>query len=589
MTLPTPTLLITLLAIQALLLAGSARASSGMDITINGLDGKLLKNVRAHLQLLQDSQQQTLKPATVLYLHERAPADIRAGLAPYGYYNVTIDASLQEAPPGHWHATYTVDPGPPTRVTLVDIQVSGPGAEFKAFRQAIADFPLQRGSVLDQPVYQRARDQLLTTALSLGYANASLARKQILVNPETNSAEIHLHLDTGKRYRIGTIRFHQHALDPDLLRHYAKNIGSGDVYTRENLSTLQQDLIGSGYFADVEIDPRLSEAEHDQVPIDVGLTPVKRHKLTFGLGLDSDIGPNGSIRWQDRLLNQRGHRAELYGKFSVRDSRLRAAYWIPGNDPRTDRFALTGTLQREKTDSRDSNTLDLDLLYFFEWKKWRSQVFAEQKFERFEVGSEARADIRLLSFGGEIERTVAQSSFFPRRGWYLYSALSASPGVLSDTRFIRGELRSRLLYPVGQRGRIDLRGQFAAAKVSDFDQYPASLRYFAGGNDSVRGYEYKSLGPEDNDGDVIGGRNIITGSIEYNHKILPDWVAAGFIDFGNAFNTEIGKVYIGAGFGAAWRSPFGAVRLYLAWPMNKGSTDPQLSDMRIHFGFGAVL
>lgn len=589
MVLPRPTLLLTLLAALAILLAGPALAENAVEVEIDGLQGKLLTNVRAHLQLLQDSKEGKLTPATILYLHQRAPADIRAGLAPYGYYNVRIDASLKQSPAEHWSAIYKVDPGPLTRLTEVDVQVTGPGAELKEFRRAIADFPLKDGSTLDQPQYEQARDQLLATALSLGYANASMVRKQILVDPENNSAEIHLHLDTGDRYRIGAIRFHQDAITPELLRLYTKNVGSGDVYTRKQLSVLQRDLISSGYFSDVEIDSKLAEATDDAVPVDVTLTPVKHHKLTFGIGVDSDIGPNGTARWQDRLLNQRGHRTELYGKLSVRDSRLRAAYWIPGKDPRTDRFAVVGTLEREKTDSRDSKTLDLDLLYYFEWKKWRAKVYTEQKFERFEVGSEPRTDTRLLSIGGEIERTVVHKSFFPRHGWFLHSGLSGSPGLLSDTSYVRGEVRSRILFPVGKRGRIDLRGQVAAAQVSNFDNYPATLRYFAGGNDSVRGYEYKSLGPEDKDGDVIGGRNVLTGSFEYNHKVAADWVAAGFIDFGNAFNDEIDKVYVGSGFGAAWRSPFGAVRLYLAWPMNKGDNDPQLSDVRIHFGFGAVL
>jgi len=518
MSLPRPIPRLTMLAIALTLLLGPllsapVRAANGVDIDIEGIQGTLLKNVRAHLQLLQDSDDGELKEPAILYLHDRAAADIRAGLAPYGYYNVSVDGSLTQTAAGHWLARYQVDPGPLTKLSLVDVQVTGPGAELDEFRNAIANFPLKDGSTLDQPEYQRARDQLLATAQSLGYAEASLVRKQILVDPEDNSAEIHLHLATGDRYRIGHIRFHQDAINPELLQLYTKGVGTGDAYTRKNLSTLQQDLISSGYFADVEIEPRLKEAEDDQVPVDVTLTKVKRHKITFGVGLDTDIGPNGSVRWQDRLLNQRGHRTEVYGKLSVRESRLRGAYWIPGKDPRTDRFALVATLEREKTESRKSNTLDLDLLYYFEWKKWQAKLYTEQKFERFEVGSEPRTNTRLLSFGGEIEHTVVQTSFFPRHGWFLYSGLSGSPGVFSDTSFVRAEMRARKLLPIGKRGRIDLRAQLALAQVSDFDKYPATLRYFAGGNNSVRGYEYKSLGPEDEDGDVIGGRNVATGSV----------------------------------------------------------------------------
>jgi translocation and assembly module TamA len=121
--------------------------------------------------------------------------------------------------------------------------------------------------------------------------------------------------------------------------------------------------------------------------------------------------------------------------------------------------------------------------------------------------------------------------------------------------------------------------------VDDFTKYPNSLRFFAGGDNSVRGYDWKELGPVDKGGEVIGGKQVLTFSVEYDHRVLEQWVAAGFVDAGNAFDDDLNKLYYGAGFGVRWLSPVGAVRLDLAWPFNKDDGDTELGDVHVHFGF----
>jgi translocation and assembly module TamA len=122
--------------------------------------------------------------------------------------------------------------------------------------------------------------------------------------------------------------------------------------------------------------------------------------------------------------------------------------------------------------------------------------------------------------------------------------------------------------------------------VDDFTLYPPSLRFIAGGDSSVRGYKYQSQGPKNDDNVVVGGKNVLTASVEYDHRIAESWVLAGFADGGNAYNDTIDKVYVGAGFGVRWLAPFGSLRVDLAWPV---SEQPGISDVRLHIGFGATL
>ncbi|HFE48575.1 MAG TPA: outer membrane protein assembly factor, partial [Chromatiaceae bacterium] len=135
-------------------------------------------------------------------------------------------------------------------------------------------------------------------------------------------------------------------------------------------------------------------------------------------------------------------------------------------------------------------------------------------------------------------------------------------------------------------GRLDVNLAIGAAWVDDFDLYPNSLRYFAGGDGSVRGYTYKELGPKDDKGVVIGGRQMFVTSLEYDHRIAKNWALAVFVDAGNAYNDTLDKLFVGAGFGARWLAPFGALKLDFGWPV---SEDAGLGDFQFYIGFGATL
>mgnify|MGYP001819757641 FL=1 len=191
----------------------------------------------------------------------------------------------------------------------------------------------------------------------------------------------------------------------------------------------------------------------------------------------------------------------------------------------------------------------------------------------------------MVSFGASADRTAFEKAIYPRRGWQLYGELRGSPGlVFENSAYLRSHVKGRMYLPVFSKGRVILRGELGTATVEEFALYPLSLRFFAGGDNSVRGYEWKSLGPKDKYGEVIGGTDVLTGSFEYNHQVAESWLAAGFVDMGNAFDHEFDKLYTGAGFGARWLSPVGIVRADLAWPLNDdGSTSYR--DVRLHIGF----
>src|SRR5690606_9543527 len=118
-------------------------------------------------------------------------------------------------------------------------------------------------------------------------------------------------------------------------------------------------------------------------------------------------------------------------------------------------------------------------------------------------------------------------------------------------------------------------------RIDEFSELPASLRFFAGGDQSVRGYRYNSLGPTDASGEVIGGRKLLVGSLEYEHRIRGGWSAAVFYDAGNALEDYGDSLARGAGFGVRWLSPIGQVRIDLASALSEDG-----NPWRLHLNIG---
>ena len=197
------------------------------------------------------------------------------------------------------------------------------------------------------------------------------------------------------------------------------------------------------------------------------------------------------------------------------------------------------------------------------------KAFVELRSEEYEIRGQPSTQTDLLSIGFGQRFTELPQVAFPQRGRYLeYELRGASSELYSDTSYARLHITAKTLLPLGSNGRFRLVGDFGFAEVEDFDLYPTSLRFFAGGDSSIRGYSFKSLGPEDEDGNVIGGENLAVVSAEYDHRIAPQWVLAAFVDGGNAYNDKLDDINVGAGFGARWVMDFGSLRIDLAWPVS---------------------
>jgi translocation and assembly module TamA len=165
-------------------------------------------------------------------------------------------------------------------------------------------------------------------------------------------------------------------------------------------------------------------------------------------------------------------------------------------------------------------------------------------------------------------RKQANDFFFPRRGYSVTFGLRFAPEkFLSDTNFTQVTADAKLIRPLGPRQRLIMRTSLGVMTVGDFNQLPPELRFFAGGDRSIRGFDYQQLGSTNAAGKVIGGTYLTVASIEAERYFLPKWGAAIFVDGGDAFRTGEFDLNVGAGIGVRWRSPVGVVRVDFGKPV----------------------
>jgi len=295
--------------------------------------------------------------------------------------------------------------------------------------------------------------------------------------------------------------------------------------------------------------------------------------------------PRGQLwRTVRKSVNEKGHRIDSHIEVSEIGYDLRANYRVPVLNPRTDQLVYSTSKEKEETDTNDSILTSVSVSLNHNRAKWREVLTLAYELEDFEVGDDS-GDSVLLIPGVSWTRTWGSLFVNVVDGVRLdIGVRGASENFVSDTDFLQMRGGIKFITSIDPHNRFLIRGGFGTTETQDFEQLPSSIRFFAGGTQSVRGYGYEELGPTNDDGDVVGGQHLLTGSIEFEHYFDDSWGAAVFLDAGNAIDDLDDDLEQGAGFGLRWKSPVGPVRIDLA---NAISTDDK--DWRLHVSIGPDL
>ena len=549
-----------------LISAAPCLADTSLTVAVDGLKGRVYDNVMARLRINRFGEDSELSEMEIRRLHRLAESDIKAALAPFGYYSITVDSELLQSDAG-WQAIYRVSVGDPVTLDSMSITVVGDGAGLAEMGDVERFFDLHKGSALRQAKYENGKRDLLRHTRALGFLDAAYTVHEIRIDRTAYLAEIELVLDTGQRYLFGEVSAEQQIISAALLARFV-SFEQGDPFIPRVLQELQRDLYRTDYFGQVLVKGDTGNTDGKYVPVSIELEPLDAYnRYSFGVGYATDTKAHLRFEWMNRLLNQSGHRLNTSFLVGEQESHCVVNYRIPVADPRFNTVAGSALWNRELWEDTVTNMYSGGLSYEYMTTKRFYSASLEALSEDYRIG-ETTGKSELLMPGVKGSWAFADSVINTENGVRTSVEVhGASEEFVSDASFLRIRADGRLILTPISSWRLIGRGSLGYTLVDSIDDLPPSQRFYAGGERSVRGYRYRTLGPEDKDGNVVGGTYMLTGSIELEKSLSELWRVAAFYDTGNAMDDFTVDFAHGVGVGVGLALPFGQARLDLAYPL----------------------
>lgn len=564
-------------------------AAEPVEVRVVGLEGAPLKNVNAALALPSGLVKEgTIDKLWLEHFSRQAESKVRMALEPFGYYGANVTTQLEEKKQGEYALLVSVTTGEATRLTGVTVTIQGAGAAEPLLLEKTATFPLRTGDRLQHDRYEKAKSAILATSRELGYLDAHYSTHEIRVDPKTASASITLIMASGPRYLFGTATITGATYYPEeLLRRYI-SFSAGEPFSYKAVGKTQLNFASSAYFKSVSVVPDKAAAIDLQVPVVITVVPAARRTIRPGIGYGTDTGARASVGYKNLSLFAPGNTLISEITVAERLQGIGSAYTIPSGQNIETFSTIQFNLQREIVNDTESKLAFLEPSRTTGFGEKRlGTIYVRLMYEQYNVGLENNSSSLMMLPGLRFFQHDYDDLILPTKGWhYALETRGAHRLLISDATFIQFIAESGVIIPLPWRLSIKSKVKGAATVANDpLTDVPSSLRFFAGGDNSVRGYAYKSLAPKDATGDVVGGKNLLQGSLELQRAIFDKWAVSIFYDAGNAFDdTKDLKLYQGAGIGLHYTTPIGAINLSLARQISV--PDPQL---RLHFTIGFQL
>ncbi|HHF2976110.1 TPA: autotransporter assembly complex family protein [Vibrio diabolicus] len=559
------------------LFAFSHGAYADVSLTLKGIDGALEENVSAYLSSIPAKDY-----STSLRFQARLDQSITEALNALGYYHAKISYSIPE---GNDELIVSIKPGLPVKVKVMDVVISGEAKDDEEFAKLIERSPLKVGKVLNQGEYDSLKSGIRNLALQRGYFNGDYKLSKLEVIPDFNEANVRLHYDSGIRYHFGPINITGSQIWENRVESM-RPFEIGEPYLVSQVGEYNQNLSNTDWFSSVFVEPDLSKLDEGrELPIKVSLAPASKNQIETGLGYSTDTGVRGTLKWKKPWVSSRGHSFNTALSLSKPEQTITAGYKIPLDDVLREYYQLQFGLKH--LDNRDTESLESNLAVERHWLTdggWHKTIYVRHLYENFSQGLQDDG-VQFVLPGATFSRTRVRGGNMPMWGDKQSVTIEyGDPALLSETRVLRLLGRSSWIRGIGDNHRGLFRFEGGANITEEFEKLSPSLRFFAGGDNNIRGYGYESISPVDESGALTGGKYIVSSTLEYQYRVYGNWWAATFYDIGDAFN-ETPEWKSGAGVGIRWASPVGPVSFDFAW----GLDEKPEREFRIHFSLGPEL
>ncbi|HHF3830990.1 TPA: autotransporter assembly complex family protein [Haemophilus influenzae] len=575
----------TLLKLTALFLALNcfpAFAEQTVDIEVQGIRGfRAVRNTDLNVHLINKEEMD----GSERYQHLVTKA-VDRGLRVFGYYDSSVRFERKQRQGKRDLLIAHVTPGEPTKIAGTDVQIEGEAAQDENFNALRKNLP-KDGVLVEHQTYDDYKTAISRLALNRGYFDGNFKISRLEISPETNQAWWRMLFDSGVRYHYGNITFSHSQIRDDYLNNIL-NIKSGDPYLMNNLSDLTSDFSSSNWFSSVLVQPNINH-KSKTVDIEIILYPRKKNAMELGVGFATDGGVHGQIGWTKPWINSRGHslRSNLY--LSAPKQTLEATYRMPLlKNPLNYYYDFAVGWEGEKENDTNTRVLTLSALrYWNNAHGWQYFGGLRTRYDSFTQADITDKTLLLYPTVG-FTRTRLRGGSFATWGDVQKITFDLSKRIwLSESSFIKVQASSAWVRTYAENHRIVARAEIGYLHTKDIEKIPPTLRFFAGGDRSVRGYGYKKIAPKNRNGKLVGGSRLLTTSLEYQYQVYPNWWAATFADSGLAADNYTAKeLRYGTGVGVRWASPVGAIKFDIATPIRDKDNS---KNIQFYIGLGTEI
>jgi len=511
-----------------------------------------------------------------------APGEVRELLAAQGYFRPEVTTQLVRDG-DIWVVRIQVDPGEQARVDSVEIVFKGPIAADPAEADRLArlrtEWTLPRGAAFSQPDWDGAKRSLLRGLVDRRFPAARIVDSSARVDPAAATVALALEVDSGPAYEFGPLQVAGLVRYPrDLIDRFA-TVAQGDTYAQDALTEFQAQLLGSGYFEYAYVGADVARADGARIPVQVTLKEKPSERVGFGVGASTDTGPRFQVEYDDLNLRDRAWRLtsglKLEGRRQTATTQLR----LPPASNR-DRFRFGATLER--TDLQGERTRRLIV--------GAARERSDGGIERT-LGVDYTAERQdIAEFGSDTNLALYASHVWmwhrlddpvdPRRGYLLRGEVGGALKALGSTQdFARLHARSAARVTLAERHTFTLRLEVGSVIAQSREGIPSNYLWRTGGDSSIRGYDFQSIGVP-RGAAIVGGRYLAVGSAEYLYRVTGPWGVVLFYDVGSAGDSpsEL-DAFQGAGLGGRYQTPVGAVGVDVAYGIER-------REVRLHFSLG---
>lgn len=495
----------------------------------------------------------------------RAKREISELLATEGYFSptVTLTRKLSE------DFEVVVQPGPRTLVSEVTIEFRGEltvntNAQHKRIQQLREAWPLKTGKSFRSHDWEEAKAKLLSDIKHQDYAAAEIIDSKAVVDRENKQAKLIVVVDSGPAFYFGELIVTGLGRYQDTKIENFLPFKPGDPYRRDLLFSFQDSLQKVPNFSSVSVSINPDRSLHKAAPILVQLSEKKSKSIALGAGYSSNNGGRGEINFQNYNFLDRNLNLNSTLRLEQKQQTLFAGIdTLPNQDHI--QYSVGSRLQLTDIEGLETINQSTSLTRRYVTKTVQRQLGLSWQREKRIPSSGIRENNEALVIDWQWRKNKVDDPLNIRQGSISEIRIGgASQQVLSDQTFLRTYARQQFWWPIGKRDVLFIRGEAGFTVAESRFGIPQEYLFRAGGINSVRGYDFLSLGVHEGNA-IVGGRTMATGTIEYTHWLLDKWGGAVFTDIGSAADSwKTFSPAVGYGAGLRWRSPAGPLALDLA-------------------------